>query len=168
MDDLVKIGYTMKAHGLKGDIKVNVEEKYEDDFEEAKVLFIASKGSTVPYFVEQIRFGNQTLLKLEDINRPEDTLSISSKEIFMKASDIQYAVDDEESPNVKYLAYTIYDGDLEIGVVEEIIDAPQQILAIITYKTKEVFIPLNDIFIVKIDDAKKEIYMSLPEGILDL
>ncbi len=168
MDDLVKIGYTMKAHGLKGDIKVNIEEKYEDDFEEAKVLFLASKGSTVPYFVEQIRFGNQTLLKLEDIDKPEDTIGLSSKEIYMKAADIQYAIEDEESPNVKYLGYTIFDGMNNIGIIEEIIDAPQQILAIITYQTKEVYIPLNDIFIIKFDDAKKEIHMSLPEGILDL
>jgi ribosomal 30S subunit maturation factor RimM len=41
-------------------------------------------------------------------------------------------------------------------------------MALIKYENRDVLVPLNAHFILKLDDAKKEIYLDLPEGILDL
>jgi len=69
----------------------------------------------------------------------------------------------------KYVSFEISDKTLgEIGVIEEIIEYPQQEMAAVTYKDKEVLIPLNDQLIVKIDLDGKRIEMDLPEGLLAL
>jgi 16S rRNA processing protein RimM len=170
MDEFVKIGYTMKSHGLKGEIKVNVDEKYEDDFEKAEVIFITVKGIVSPFFIEEIKFGSSTLLKFEDIDKPEDTLPLSSKEIFMRASDIVFAHNfiDDSSPYLKYIGYRIFDNGIDLGIILDVVDVPQQVLAILNIDDKEILIPLNDIFITKIENKTKSINMDLPEGLLSL
>ena len=45
---------------------------------------------------------------------------------------------------------------------------PQQEMFAITYKKRELLIPVSKDYIVKIDHDKKEILMDLPDGLLDL
>ena len=55
----VQIGYTQKPHGWNGGIRLKVEERYEEDLELAKVLFIEVNGAQLPYFIEEIEYANQ-------------------------------------------------------------------------------------------------------------
>ena len=66
------------------------------------------------------------------------------------------------------VGYVIFDGATEIGVVEEIVEYPQGEMAVLTYKNKDTIVPLNDVFVKKLDNEKRQIIMELPEGILDL
>ena len=56
----------------------------------------------------------------------------------------------------------------EVGVIEEILDMPQQEMTLIRYKKREVLIPLNEELILEIDEKKKQVMVDLPEGLLDL
>ena len=40
MENLIKIGYTQKPHGLSGELKVFIEEIYEEDFMECETVFL--------------------------------------------------------------------------------------------------------------------------------
>jgi 16S rRNA processing protein RimM len=53
-------------------------------------------------------------------------------------------------------------------VINEILKTPQQLLASLTYQGHEVLIPLAEALITGINVARKEIEMSLPEGLIDL
>ncbi|MEM6699798.1 MAG: hypothetical protein AAF599_15455 [Bacteroidota bacterium] len=55
-----------------------------------------------------------------------------------------------------------------IGVIEEVIEMPQQEMAVINYKDKEVLIPMNEDFILEILEEEKILKVELPEGLLDL
>jgi len=55
-----------------------------------------------------------------------------------------------------------------LGEIKEIIEYPQQEMAAIIIKEKEVLIPLNEQLILEIDEEKKLISMDLPEGLLNL
>ena len=68
--------------------------------------------------------------------------------------------------NISYEIISERDG--AIGVIEEVIEMPQQIMGIVNYQGKEVLIPLNDQFITGVDEEKKILEMELPEGLLDL
>ena len=51
--------------------------------------------------------------------------------------------------------------------MEDIFETPQQLLAQVTYQEKEILIPLNEDFIIKIDNKKKSISLQLPDGLID-
>lgn len=172
MNDLVSVGYTKKPHGVKGELKVLIEEEFLDDFLEAKVIFLEIKGKKVPYFIAEAREGNDLIMKFEDIDHREAALDISGKEIFLREEDLQTAEQESDDALADFrqlIGFQIEDIEWgSIAEIEDVIEYPQQILAVISYKTREMLIPLHPTFIRDILPDQKIIKMELPEGILEL
>ena len=171
MENLIAIGYTQKPHGLKGELKFFVEENFEDDFFGTEAIFIEVKGTRVPYFMESVRSGNQIIVKLEGVDTKEAAQMLSSKSVllseksivsgnFLPDSDLLY------SDCVGFLVEDVEFG--VIGVTKEILEMPQQEMAIVEYKNKEIMIPLHPKLIEKVDYELKKIIINLPNGLLDL
>ena len=172
MDNLLKIGFTKKPHGLKGEIKVQIEERYMEDLLETEVVLLTIKGKPTPFFIEDIKVGNAVIVKFEDVDSVEAANEIGSKELSLREQDI---LDDDvreiEVEGLEYegcVGYKIMDGDTLIGEIEEVVEFPQQEMAILTREGQEVLIPLNVAFVIRRDDAAKTIFMELPKGLLDL
>jgi len=56
----------------------------------------------------------------------------------------------------------------EIGVLENVLDLPQQALFQILHHDKEVLIPVVEEVIMQVDRARRTIYIRAPEGLIDL
>lgn len=172
MDKVVSIGYTKKPHGLKGEIKLHLEEKYVEDILNTEIVLIDIKGKKTPFFVEDMRIGNNIIAKFEEVDTPEAAMSIAAKEIFLREQDVipdgEREIELEVEPYAHCVGYTLFNDNKNIGVVESLIEYPQQQMALIKYENRDVLVPLNAHFILTLDDVKKEIYLDLPEGILDL
>lgn len=171
MENLVAIGYTKKPHGLKGELKVQIEELYLDDFLEAETIFLDLRGKKLPFFIESVREGNEILLKLEDVDSKEAADGLSSKEVFLRESDIIPLDEREMEPDdfTQFMGYQIKDTELGlIGEIEDVIEYPQQMMAALTYQDREILIPMNAAFIKEIQKENKIIIMELPEGLLEL
>jgi 16S rRNA processing protein RimM len=172
MEKTISIGSTKKPHGLKGEVKLFVEEKYLEDLMHADIIMIDIRGRQTPFFVEDIRVGNNIIAKFEDINTPEAAMSIAHKEIFLREGDL--IPDDEREIEIEMMTYehcvgySIINHSENIGIIRDIEEFPQQEMAMLTFKNKEVMIPLHPHFIKKLDVENKTIWMELPEGILDL
>ena len=174
MEKYTSIGFTKKCHGLKGELKVMVEDEYLEDFLQTPVIFLSIKGRHLPYFVEKAKLGNDLVLKLEDVESKEAAHLLASKEIFLQPANI-LKKEEREFEVVSDLVFghlvdfTLVDAEIgELGKIEEVVEFPQQEMAVISHNEKEVFIPLHESLIEKIDEEKKNIYMNLPEGILDI
>jgi 16S rRNA processing protein RimM len=79
--DLVEIGWTGKAHGLKGEIKLRIASHFEDDLLEAKSLLIGDPP--VPYFVEYFRGGGAIIAKFENLDQREQLVLLSNQPVFL-------------------------------------------------------------------------------------
>ena len=172
MEKTILIGSTKKPHGLKGELKLYVEERYVEDLMNAEILMIDIKGRPTPFFIEDIRFGNNIIAKFEDVNTPEAAMSIANKEISLRESDLipddEREIEIETMPYEHCIGYTIVNEGETVGIIDNIVEYPQQEMAILNYKNKEILVPLNQHFIKKVDDKNKVIEMGLPEGLLDL
>jgi 16S rRNA processing protein RimM len=172
MSEFVKVGKTQKAHGIKGELKLNVEEHFIDDLFETEVLFIEIKGQKIPYFVEDLQEGNAIILKLESVDSRNDAEQLMHKDIYMRREDISLSDEIIESEGLVYKftegfkVMDIHQG--EIAEIEEVVEFPQQEMAYVTYNDKTILLPLHPNFIVEIDRENKIITMNLPEGLLDL
>lgn len=165
---LVAIGYLQKPHGTKGELKVTIEDAYWKDFQTASVFFVYVQGQALPYFKTHIRAKNPITIQFEGIDSREAAKTIASTELFMREEDIKPTLNETLAPS-GYEGFVLWDKELgKIGVIKEILELPQQQLAVVDYKGKEVMIPLNDTFIQTIDDKVKRINLELPEGLLDL
>lgn len=174
MENLVLIGHTRKSYGINGEMKLHVDKAYLEDIPILKIVFIKINGKHIPYFIESVRYVNALLIKLEDINTPEDTIHLASREIYARQEDL--LPDEDRTFEVETLEFEKYAGYLilnaenqeEIGIIKKVVEYPQQEMAIVNYNDREILIPLNHALIDSIDDLSKMMYLNLPEGLLDL
>jgi 16S rRNA processing protein RimM len=66
------------------------------------------------------------------------------------------------------MGYTVQEKGKNIGVIQEIIEQPHQLLVTILYQGQEAYIPLHEESLKGVDHAKKTVMVELPDGLLDL
>ncbi len=167
---MLQIGYTRKNHGLKGEIKFHIEDAFFDDFMDADVVLIEVRGKKKPYFIEDIRAGNNTIVKLEDIDTPEAAQQLNNCAVFLRVEDISddNHTEDDFYPYRHTVGFSVYNNEALLGSIESLEEFPQQLMAAINYNNRDILVPLNPAFVKKVDDKKKIIIVDLPEGMLEL
>ncbi len=163
------IGYITKTKGLKGEVQLYFE---FDDYErlDLEVVFADMNGKMVPFFVVSYKlYPNHTgLFYFDDIDDIDKAQSLLKKKIYLPLSKMpERDADDFTYNDLKGFVVT----DETVGELGEIIavnEYPQQYVATMMYKEKEVLFPLNEDMIVEIDEEAKTILIDLPEGLLDL
>lgn len=170
MEELIEIGKTSKSHGLEGGVRFDIRDEFLEDFLSVEVVFIEQKGQPVPYFIEDVK-GVHLVVSLEGIKTKEEAKKLAKKKVYIREASLipedqkMYVADSAEYE--PYIGYMVEEANLgEIGLIREIVEYPQQELALIEYKEKEILIPLNGTFIKGINDENKRIFMSLPEDMI--
>jgi 16S rRNA processing protein RimM len=162
--DFTAAGTVDKTHGTKGDLVIT----FTSDKPIKEWAFLEIQGKPVPFYVEHVKptFDEGAIIKLKDVNTVEQAQTYIGKTILMpigkrKKADV-YAEDD-------FTGFILIDEKLgNIGIVEAIEEFPNQLLIRTTYKEQEVLIPAVEAFIQEINEAKRTIYLNLPEGLLDI
>ena len=153
----------MKPHGVKGELVL----KAEHDFfsEELKALFIEVSGNKAPYFIKTIReSGPGFLVSLEDVNSVETARTLVGKKIFISSDLI-----DEPEYDLSWLGFELIDKQLgSLGKILSVSDNGEQALVTVSYKDREIILPVVEDFIEKVDEENKVLYFNSPEGLIDL
>ena len=168
-EDCFRLGTVTKTRGLKGELQVYI------DFEEPeklkfKSLFLEIGGKLVPYFVTlfKLPMKNVAYLQLEDVDTIEKASLLIKKDVFLlnkikpKKKKNEFGLKDL----LHFIAMDENEG--ELGEIIDIQEYPQQFIATVPYKNREVLFPLNQNIIKNIDVAKGVVLVDLPEGLLDI
>ncbi|MEQ1744166.1 MAG: hypothetical protein ABMA02_01985 [Saprospiraceae bacterium] len=79
----VQIGFTRKTHGVAGEIKIVIEEPFEDLFLDADRVFLEIKGAKVPYLIKNVRGGGDLIVLFEDVANREEALTLQARGVFL-------------------------------------------------------------------------------------
>ena len=171
----INIGHTRKTHGVNGEMKVAIEDRYLEDFLKNERIFIDIRGVKVPYFVASVRGKGDMILLLEEVISKEAAFALQSREIHLRETDLipdhqrELEIEPEEELEYAHLVgFQLMDKTLgEIGSIREVLDMPQQEMAFLDYQGREVLVPLNIQLIVSIDQKSRTVHMDLPDGLLE-
>lgn len=169
INEVTKIGYITKTRGLKGEIQVYFDfSDYEEvDFE---VLFIEIDKKLVPFFVEsaQIHQNSTGYFFLEDIDHIDKAQALVKKSVYLQND--KMPVREEGDFYINDLkGYVVHDkAHGELGEIIEINEFPQQDIAVVQYHGKELLFPLNENFIVEINEEEGILEVDLPDGLIDV
>lgn len=169
MSDYVHIGKLVAPHGIAGFVILEHALGKSINFKGVDALFIEKQaGSFIPYFIELATAKTDTIthLQLEGIKTREAANFLTSKKVWLPQADFQKLVD-KQSP-LALLGYMVQEKGKEIGVIQEVIEQPHQLMVTILYKGQEAYIPLHEESLLGINHSKKMIQVSLPDGLLDL
>lgn len=168
-EEAINIGYITKTKGLKGEVQVFFEvDFYEDiDFD---VIFADINGKLVPFFVSACKlYPNSTgLFFFDDIDHIDKAEPLVRKKVYLPLSSMpERDSDDFTYEDLKgFLASDQLHG--ELGEITEVNAYPQQYVATVICRGKEILFPLNEEIIVEIDDVGHKLLVNLPSGLLDL
>lgn len=169
MTEYIKAGKLVAAHGLKGEVIFKHSLGKKTALPGLQALFIEDrKESFLPWFIEsaKAKTADETYIKIKDINSREQAALLVSKEAWLRQDDFEKQV--AKTAPVNLLGYTLIEEGKPLGIIEELMEQPHQMLCRITINNKEVLIPLHEETLKKIDRKAKQVFVSLPAGLLEI
>lgn len=169
MAEYYKIGKLVAIFGLKGELVLKHTLGKKTSLKGLQAIFIEEKKqSFIPWFIEtaKIKTEEEVYLKLEGVDTREAAMKLTQKEIWIPEPDFKKLA--AKSAPASILGYTIINDNEPLSKVLEVIEQPHQLLCRIEINQKEVLIPLNEQTIQKIDHKKKQVSVSLPDGLLEI
>ncbi|SEN24526.1 16S rRNA processing protein RimM [bacterium A37T11] len=167
--DSFSIGYISKTRGLKGELQVFFEEEDYQDLD-LDVIFIDIDRRLVPFFVSSSKLhDNRTgYFFLEDVDHVDKAKALVRHTVYLPNS--KKPVRDADDFRITDLkGYLVKDKNHgELGEIIEVHQYPQHDVAAISYKFRELLIPLNDSFIISINKEEGILETDLPEGLVEL
>jgi 16S rRNA processing protein RimM len=169
MNDYVHIGKMVAPHGVAGQLILEHALGKPIPFKGIATLFIEKNASSfIPYFIVSASAKTDTLthLQIEGINTREATALLVGKKVWLTQPDFQKLVN-KNSP-LALMGYMVQEKGKSIGVIQEVIEQPHQLLVTILYQGQEAYIPLHEESLRGVDHSKKTVTVELPDGLLDL
>ena len=134
------------------------------------VLFIEIEKKLVPFFVETTKIleNSTAYLFLEDIDHIDRAQSLVRKKVYL-SNELLPERDPEDFRITDLKGFEVHDQEYGIlGPIGEIHEYPQQHVASLTYREREILFPLNEETIDFIDVENNILEVTLPEGLIDL
>ncbi len=159
----------MATFGLKGEVILKHALGKKVALKGVEALFVEmTKGNNIPYFIEHAKAKDheEIYVKLEGCDTKESSHKLIAKQVWLTEEDFRKQAGKQSA--ISLLGYSIINEGDNIGTINEVIEQPHQVLLGIQYKGNEALIPLHDETLDNIDHKKKEVHVTLPDGLLDI
>jgi 16S rRNA processing protein RimM len=169
MSDFIHIGKLVAPHGINGQIILEHALGKPVHFKDVDAVFVEkNEASFIPYFLESASAKTDTLthLQIEGIHSREAANALIGKKVWLPQADFQKLV--EKNSPLALLGYMVQEAGKDIGVIQEVIEQPHQLLVTVLYQGQEAYIPLHEESLKGVNHARKTVAVELPDGLLAL
>ncbi|MCZ4407545.1 ribosome maturation factor RimM [Cryomorphaceae bacterium 1068] len=168
--DCFNLGHIAKSKGFKGELSLFLDVDEPENYQELDRILVDLNGVLTPFFIDVFRLKNDGYadIKLEGVETKDDSVRLSGKRVYLPLTDLpplpgdEYYLHDLEGMEV------IDESHGNLGMVLKVLDYSNNPLLEVNDGKAEVLIPINDLFVKKVDKAKKQILVDLPEGLVDV
>jgi 16S rRNA processing protein RimM len=168
-DSYRNIGRLVAVHGLQGELVLQHRLGRKTSLKGLKMLFLEErKDEMLPWFIESTRpKGDEDLfVKLEGLDTKETARRVVQKEVWLREADFEHFAG--KSAPISMVGFRLFDGSVDLGEILEVIEQPHQVLLRIDLAGKEALIPMHAETLRRVDQRKREVYVELPDGLLDV
>ena len=169
-DRYILIGKVIRAHGLKGDLKIVIFSDIPlQSIKDSRFALIADDGRMTKFLrTEKIRYlGKQLILKLETIDTRDEAELTISMGLLVRREELSELDSDGLYPHqVEGLAVRIQSSGEIIGVVDSSFSNGAHDIIVVRNKSDEFLIPLVEGIVISHDD--REILIDPPPGLLEI
>lgn len=164
IDSCYQVGYVIKRHGLKGDVKILLIESALP--KKLESIFVQIDNRLVPFFIEQISvLQDIAVVKLEDVDSPEQADRLGKCAVYLPKS-LKPKSDKLETTDL--IGFSVYADSENLGTITSINNHALNPLLVVTHQGKEILIPISDYFIKEIDQSDRKVMVELPNGFMDI
>lgn len=165
-NEVYRIGRVGKAHGVKGEVQVQVDDDVFDRVD-AEYLILKVDGILVPFFMEEYRFKSDeiALVKFCDIDTQDKVRELTGCNVFFPRALAE--ADEHDLTYAELVGYKVVDDstEKEVGTIAFVDDTTENILFELEDGT---LLPAPDELIVEVDQENRKVTMNIPSGLLTL
>ena len=164
------LGKIVSKYSFKGEVLVKLDTDEPGIYENMESVFVSIGDNLVPFFIDRCRLHKSNLLRIdfEEVKAEKEADRIMGSELYLPLSFLPKLEGDKFYFH-EVIGFTVIDsvhGD--IGKIKSINDTTSQALFEIDKDGKDLLIPVSDEIITKLDRENKTIFISAPEGLVDL
>ncbi len=163
-EEVYKIGRLGKAHGIKGEVTMQVDDDIFDRTD-AEYLVLELDGIMVPFFMEEYRFKSDetALIKFEGVDTQERARELTGTDVYFPTPSI--SSDMEDLSYAMLVGFNVIDANSgkEVG---EIAFIDEQTINIMFELTDGTLLPASEELIEGVDVENKTVTLNIPEGLL--
>ena len=165
-EEVYKIGKLGKAHGVKGEISFLFDDDVFDRTE-ADYLVLDIDDILVPFFIEEYRFktDENALMKFDGIDTQERARELTGCDVYFPREISETDEDQLSWAAIRGFELVEANNGTIIGKIASVDDSTLNIL----FELEDgKLIPASEELITNVDTKKQQIFINLPEGILEL
>lgn len=169
-EDCFYLGKIVRKHSFKGEVVIKLDTDEPELYQNLESIFVLHGANLVPFFIEKslLQKGNQLRTKFEGVDSEIDADSILKSNVYLpltllpKLTGNQFYYHEIIDFNIEDVNYGV------VGKITGVNESSAQPLFEIDREGVEIYIPMIDDFIKKIDRKNKTIVVETPEGLIDL
>lgn len=169
-EDFFYLGRILKPYGNKGHLIASLDVDRPERYQNLESVYVAIEHERIPFLLRSIelRPKKQALLLIEDFLTADDAEVFSGRELYLPLSMLP-TLKGKKFYYHEVKGFTVSDEEKgEIGILEDVLEMPQQSLLQIMNEGREILVPLNDQTLLKVDRKERKLYIRAPEGLIDL
>jgi 16S rRNA processing protein RimM len=173
LDECFELGFIVKPHALKGQMSAQLDVDDAATYDKLKTVYLALPAAPtklLPYQVERVnpQVGLRVLLKLRGIDRIEEAEPLRGAKLWLPLSELPELGEAQFYFHDVIGFQVIDEKEGALGVVENFYEFPQQDVLAMRYQGQEVLLPVVDELVSHADMEKKQLFVNMPEGLLDI
>jgi len=169
MNQYFKIGKLAASFGLKGELVLQHSLGKKTSLKGLETIFTEEgKDNFMPWFITATSIKNdaETFIKLEGIDTKETARKLTPKEVWITEEDFKKFA--AKSSAIALLGFSMINDGVDLGEILEVIEQPHQVLCAVSIDGKEALIPIHEGSLQKIDQKNRKVFVTLPDGLLDI
>ena len=169
-EDCFYLGKIVRKHSFKGEVVIKLDTDEPELYTNMESVYVDFGNNLVPFFIDKssLHKGNQLRVQFEDVYSEEEADSILKSDVYLPLT-LLPKLEGNQFYYHEVIGFQIVDKNFgRVGEVIRINEKAAQPLFEILREDKEIFIPMVDNFIKKVDRKNKTIEVETPEGLIDL
>lgn len=170
LTDCFYVGKIVRKFSFKGELIIKVNSDYPEIITKSESVYITLGNTLVPFFMEKTNWQKalQYRVKFEDVDSETDADALLNKKVYLPNTMLpkKTGTDFYKDEIIGFKVEDVQFGT--VGILKGINDHTPQTLFEVEDEHGVILIPVNDVFLKKIDRKNKLILVETPEGLLDL
>lgn len=169
-EDCFYLGKIVRKHSFKGEVVIKLDTDEPELYQNMESVFVDLGNNLIPFFIEKslLQKGNQLRVQFEDMCSEEEADAVLKSDVYLPL-DLLPKLAGNKFYFHEIIGFKIVDLNYGlVGTIDGVNDKTAQPLFEVSNGDKEVFIPMIDDFIKKVDRENKTIEVETPAGLIEL
>ncbi|MDA8605779.1 ribosome maturation factor RimM [Flavobacteriales bacterium] len=172
IDDCFLLGKITKPHGYKGDVILYIDADQPELYRELDCIWLEIGGRLVPHFLDETKTHSSSqklIVHLEGVDDENSAKSLGGSNVFLPTKYLPELGEDQfYLHEVEGWRVADAESEITVGTIAKVLDYAMYPILEVHSDGNEVLVPLPPEIDIRVDRAEQQLFVTIPEGLLDV